>query len=59
MRRWIKRLFIVIAILMMVGGGVTWWLFKQTSQVPEFYTRATAQLPVETAEASEVNAPSE
>lgn len=52
MRRWIKRLFIVIAILMMVGGGVAWWLFKQTRQVPEFYTRATAQLPVETAEAS-------
>lgn len=52
MRRWIKRLTIAATFLLLVGGIVAWWLLRQTQHVPEFYTRATAQLPEETAAAS-------
>lgn len=52
MRRWIKRLTLLLSGTVLLGGGTAWWLVRQTRHIPEFYSRATAQLPEKTAEAS-------
>lgn len=52
MRRWILRLSITLTVMLSSGGVAAWWLIRQTRQVPDFYTRATAQAPDTTAEAS-------
>ncbi len=52
MRRWIRRLTIATSATLVIGGTVAWWVVQQTRQVPEFYTRATSQLPEKAAEAS-------
>ena len=52
MRVWLKRITIAIVFLFLVGCGVAWWAVRQTSHVPEFYTKAAEQLPEKTAEGS-------
>jgi hypothetical protein len=53
MKRWLKRIAIAILVVVGVGSLSTWWAVRQTQQVPEFYTRATRQLPIDLAAASE------
>jgi hypothetical protein len=53
MKRWIKRLVVVVGIIALATSGAAWWAVRQTQQVPEFYARATRQLPVDLAAASE------
>lgn len=52
MRRWIKRFTIATSATLVIGGTTAWWVVRQTRQVPDFYTRATSQLPERAAEAS-------
>ncbi len=52
MHRWIKRLVTTIAMMLVLGGGVAWWLVQQTRHVPEFYARATQRLPKPSGELS-------
>jgi len=52
MRRWIKRLTIATSATLVIGAATAWWIVRQTRQVPDFYTRATSQLPERAAEAS-------
>lgn len=53
MNRWLKRIAVVIAGITIVGTLSAWWAVRQTQQVPEFYTRATRQLPIDLVAASE------
>lgn len=53
MKRWLKRLVALVAVLALVAGGGAFWAVRQTQQVPEFYTRATAELPKDLAAVSE------
>ncbi len=43
------RLLVVVAV---GAAGSAWWVLRQTSEVPEFYTRATLQLPQDVPAAS-------
>jgi hypothetical protein len=51
-RRWIKRGLIACVLTGLCVVATTYWAFRQTSQVPEFYSRAKKQLPVHVAAAS-------
>ena len=53
MRRWIKRLCLLLAILAIFGSGIAWWALQRAQQVPEFYTKAKQQMPVDLLAASE------
>jgi hypothetical protein len=52
MRRWFKRIATALALLLVIGFTAGWWAVEQTQHVPEFYTRATTNLPNSMAEAS-------
>ncbi len=52
MRRWLIRMTTFATLMLVVGGGCTWWLLRQTRHVPDFYARATQQLPENAAAAS-------
>ncbi len=52
-KRWIKRIAIVSMLLLLISLTAGWWAVAQTQQVPEFYARATSELPGSTATASQ------
>lgn len=52
MRNWISRLVAVGVIIVTIAGGSSWWAFRQSRQVPEFYTRANTNHATTTVEAS-------
>ena len=48
MRRWAIRIavsFVILLVVIGLSGG--WWALEQTQHVPEFYTRATDDAPLE------------
>ena len=53
MRRWIKRITIVVSLLFVAGLVLTWWAVEQTQHVPEFYAHASDRLPESTVKASQ------
>jgi hypothetical protein len=53
MRRWLKRIAVGLLLTLVVVALSMSWALRQTQQVPEFYTRATQQMPVDIKAASE------
>jgi len=53
MKRWLKRVAVVVFGLCIVVAASTWWALQKTQQVPEFYSRAIRQLPADIEKASE------
>ncbi len=53
MKKWFTRIGVACFALAMIGLGFTVWAVRQTRQVPEFYTRATEQLPPDLIAASQ------
>ena len=53
MKKWLKRICLALAIIAIVSLGVASWAMQQTQHVPEFYTRATKQLPPDLIAASQ------
>ena len=47
MRRWLKRIAVVVGLCLLILGCVAYWAVRQTKHVPEFYSQATGQLPNE------------
>ncbi|MGB7326217.1 MAG: hypothetical protein WBD31_15190 [Rubripirellula sp.] len=52
MRNWIKRISLVVIAISVTSGAVAWWAVQQSQYVPEFYTRASNNHSVTTAEAN-------
>ena len=45
MRKWLLAAAAVLAVLLLVAGGVFWFAYRASQQVPEFYQRAMAVDP--------------
>ncbi len=52
MKRFFKATLIAVSVFAGLAGLTTFWAVGQTRHVPEFYTRATSQLPVDLKAAS-------
>ena len=53
MKKWFARVLVSLVIIAIVGGSAAVWALRQTREVPEFYTRATRQLPTDLVAASQ------
>ncbi len=52
MKRWLKRIAVLLVVVAVGAAGSAWWALRRTREVPEFYTRATLQLPQDVPAAS-------
>lgn len=52
MKKWLTRMFAAFGCIVILSGGTAWWAVRKTQHVPEFYTRATRQLPSDLVAAS-------
>lgn len=52
MRNWISHLIAVGLVIVAITVGSSWWAFRQSRQVPEFYSRASTNHATTTVEAS-------
>ncbi len=52
MKRWLKRIAVLLVVIAVSAAGSAWWALGRTREVPEFYTRATLQLPQDVPAAS-------
>lgn len=52
MKRWLRGTLVALGCIAVSGVAMAWWAVQKTQQVPEFYTRATKQLPTDLVAAS-------